>query len=248
MTAAPTLPRNRRPTRACSGLRAVHCYTGLTLCARHAAAEAQIRWADGMSETEIKERIRRFWREFERLAPRLNAAASANDTTYDTLLADVQQVHPELYLEFSVGQPSELIVTAEGNREVFSLAREVVAAAPPVSGWSIRALRPKMGFPRSVRWNEVEIRLSDVRFQPLFVEGSDDLGLRIFVPEIREDQVEDAHNAILRALDHALGEEQFATAVRFTEIVIDTASSDSEERIPFAELEAFITSRECQPT
>jgi hypothetical protein len=49
-----------------------------------------------------------------------------------------------------------------------------------------------------------------------------------------------AHNAVLRALDHALGEEGFAASVQFTEVAPLPANGSPDDYIPLRDLERFI--------
>jgi hypothetical protein len=139
-----------------------------------------------------------------------------------------------------------LIVTADGDRSLFPLAHTIVAAAPVVEGWTILALKPKLGFPESVRWENLDLRIADVRFDPLELEGSDDLGLRIFVRGVQEQDAVAAHSAVLRAMDHGLGEERFAMSVHYTEIRVLSADDATDDFIPLVDLDAFIQWRERQ--
>jgi hypothetical protein len=188
-----------------------------------------------------------FWELFRSRAANLAAATSADDPVYDELLEHLQRIDPGLFLEFSTGgDTAELIVTAEGNQALFDLARSVVAAAPAVRGWSIRALKPQLGFPESTTWDGQAVRIADVGFEPLSHAGSDDLGLRVFVPGITADDVRGAHAAILRALDHGLGEERFARTVAFLEVRPLTDDVARTDLIPLKDLDVYIQWREAR--
>lgn len=183
--------------------------------------------------------IEAFWRLFEEKCRALERIDGADDPLYDELLEQLQRIDAGLFFEFAA-EPGgcELIITAEGDRSLFDLADSVVSAAPKIGGWKVFALKPKLGFPESVEWDGVEVKLADVVFDPLSHEGSDDLGLRLLIPGIRESDVDNAHNALLRALDHGLGERRFAEAVQYTEAApLDSAS---DEYIPLTDLENFI--------
>lgn len=189
--------------------------------------------------------ISEFWHVFQRRAQDLSAAKSADSPVYDALLQRLQAIDSGLYLEFSVHPGAkELIITADGKRSLFRVARAIVEAAPSVEGWTIRALKPKLGFPKKVRWNNIELRVADIMFDPLAQEGSENLGIRILIPDIMESETEDAHNAILRAIDHGLGEEEFAESVQYTEVCPLPAGAEPDEFIPLTQLEAFIRWRE----
>jgi hypothetical protein len=120
----------------------------------------------------------------------------------------------------------------------------IVAAAPEIPGWTILSLKPKLGFPVTARWEDLTITVANVVFNPLDIKGSDDFGLLIYVPGIRHSDTEKAHNALLRAIDHGLGERRFAQAVQYTEVhpLPDDASAD--DFIPLAHLEKYIEWRE----
>jgi hypothetical protein len=182
-----------------------------------------------------------FWALFRERAAALSAAESADNPLYDELLAELQRAAPGLFLDFSTGaEGCELIVTADGDRELFPAARAAVSDAPTIAGWKIRALKPQSGFPETVTWDGVSLPLTQVVFDPLERPDSPDLGIRILVPDLQPAVHEAAHNAILRALDHGLGEEAFAEAVRFTELRSLPAGASLDDFIPLVELPAFV--------
>jgi hypothetical protein len=182
-----------------------------------------------------------FWSLFRQRANELALVGSTERTVYDELLACLHGIDPGLYLEFCVDTvPCELIVTAEGNRELFPLARAVVAAAPPLETWTVRALKPKLGFPKTVRWEGLTLTVATIVFEPLEREGSADLGLRLLVPGIDASQLDNAHNALLRALDHGLGEERHAESIQFSEVRALGLDADTSAFIPLTDLDRFI--------
>ena len=155
-----------------------------------------------------------FWNLFRQRHAELAAASSADEPPYDELLEQLQRVHSELYLEFSRdAQSCELIVTADGKQSLFSIARAVAAAAPPIPGWTIHALKPKLGFPQTVQWQGYTLDVASVVVQPLERSDSQKLDLRLFIPGLKTQDAEAAHSAVLRALDSGLGEEAFAETV-----------------------------------
>jgi hypothetical protein len=185
--------------------------------------------------------ISEFWQLFQRREAELAAAKSADSPVYDALLDQLQKIGAGLYLEFSANTAQrELIVSADGDRSLFPVARAVVAAAPDVGGWTIRALKPKLGFPMVTTWGKVELKIEELVFEPLEAEGTDDLGLLILIPGLADEDLDDAHNAVLRALDHGLGEEHLAEAVRHTEVAPLPPDEKADDYIALVELESFI--------
>jgi hypothetical protein len=180
-----------------------------------------------------------FWRLFEEKCRALEQITSADDPLYDELLVKLQGIDSGLFFEFATAPGEcELIITAEGNKSLFGLVDAVVAAAPRIRGWKVFALKPKLGFPESVEWAGRSVEIADVVFDPLSQEGSDELGLRLMIPGIGEEDVEDAHNALLRALDHGLGERKFAEAVQYIEAV--PLDGPADKYIALTDLESFI--------
>jgi len=194
--------------------------------------------------TDKTQSIEEFWRLFKKQAPELAAISSADHPVYDLILEQLQQIDPGLYFEFSSGHgTAELIITAEGDSSLFSLVEAIVAGAPDISGWTILSLKPKLGFPVNARWEGTTVTIADVVFDPLEWEDSQDLGIRIFISGLTPEHAEDAHNALLRALDHGLGERAFAECVQFTEVLPLPSDASAEEYIPLTELENYINWR-----
>jgi hypothetical protein len=185
-----------------------------------------------------------FWSLFRERAMRLARVESADDAVYDELLDKLQEIEPGLFIEFSASQPEcELIITADGDRELFPAARAAVAQAPRLEGWTVQALKPRLGMPATAAWEGVTVKIDDVVFEPLHADDSDQ-GLRMYVSGLEPADVDAAHNALLRALDHALGEERFALGVQFTEVLPMPANFDREVHIPLCDLEQFMDWRD----
>ena len=125
--------------------------------------------------TRELETIAEFWRVFQEHEGELAAVSSADHPVYDRILDQLQQINPKLYFEFSSNTGElELIITADGNRSLFELVESIVAAAPKIPGWSVHALKPKLGFPITTRWEGITITIADTVFEPLERHGSQD--------------------------------------------------------------------------
>ena len=73
--------------------------------------------------------------------------SSDTDPKLDRLLKHLQAIDPNLYVEVcTTSMPREVVVTAEGRRELFPLVDDIVAVAPHVEGWVFVPLKPPMGF------------------------------------------------------------------------------------------------------
>jgi hypothetical protein len=191
-------------------------------------------------------RISEFWQLFELNAAQLAQARSADSVEYDELLEELQEIDEGLFIEFATSPGEcELIITAEGKKSLFPLVEEIVAAAPAVKNWRIYALKPKLGFPEFIQWEGYQLAVDEVVFDPLEAK-SGELGLRLLVPGLVDEDADSAHNALLRAIDHGLGEREFAEAVAYTEVAALEGAAD--EFISLTDLESFIEWRKKQRT
>jgi hypothetical protein len=182
-----------------------------------------------------------FWKAFAQWQTSLAAAESADCPAYDELLACLHRVDQRLWIEFSANaQPHELIITADGNREAFPTARAVVDAAPPIEGWKILALKPKLGFPTTARWEGYTLQVNEAFFEPLERNDSDALGLRVLVPKLEAQDAADAHSAVIRALDHGLGEQGFAEEIEHVEVQPLPDDKTGRAFIALVDLETFL--------
>lgn len=182
-----------------------------------------------------------FWGEFEKLADKLFLLNSVDDPVYDALLARLHKIDPNLFIEFSADPVArKLIITADGDQELFSTVDLIVAQAPQSTSCNIIALKPKLGFPSSASWEGLTIDIATISFDPLSPRGSSDLGIRIYVPDLAAENVDRAYDAILRALDHGLGERFFAENVQHIEVVAFPDHVPADEFIPLTDLEKYI--------
>ncbi len=190
-------------------------------------------------------RIKEFWTLVSARAPALAEAGSANDAQYEELLASLHRVDPGLFIYFKIGG-GDFVISADGDPNLFSVARDVVAAAPRLPGWKVLALKPKLGFPIETEWEGTTVIADDVVFLPLSRSGSDDLGLRVYVRGLHLQDVEAATNALYRMLDDGLGEERFALNVVHLEV---SPMPDHVDRkvYPIRDLDSFIARRESGP-
>lgn len=188
--------------------------------------------------------VTEFWSLFAKRAEALSRIETADDPVYYELLEKLHEINQGLFFEFCTQHGNcELVITAEGNRALFACVDNIVSAAPKVKDWTIFALKPKLGFPKTTVWEGLVILISDVSFEPL-ESKTGDLGLRLYVSGLSKNDIDRAHNGLLRAIDHGLGEREFAESIQFTEVVAlkDAASN----YYPIAHLEKFIEWRKKQ--
>lgn len=189
---------------------------------------------------DLEARISSFWTLFRDCADELRKTESSETAVYDSLLKRIQEIEEGLFIEFCVEPEGELIITADGKRELFPIVDRIVSQAPQVSRWKIFALKPKLGLPKSVRWEGSAFETQEIAFDPLESENPDSLGVRFLVPLMREQDIEHAHSAILLAVDHLLGERKFSLSIDYTEVRTLPTGSSVNDFIPLHQLEDYV--------
>jgi hypothetical protein len=194
--------------------------------------------SNGAGEAGIAE----FWTWFAQHSNDLAQACSDTSPVLDELLQSLHGVHPDLYFEICTNSdPRELIVTAEGRRELFPLADVVVAAAPRIEGWVFTALKPPMGFEFQTRYEGTTFDPRSMWFLPLESQSNPAaLGLRVGIPEFVHVQEKSTKNAILVILDTALGERSAASDIQHVEVTALPAKPDEQGYIELTELADYI--------
>ena len=100
----------------------------------------------------------------------------------------------------------EMIITAWSDREAFDVVRDIVAAAPPLEGWEIIALKPPRGFAFEIDLDGLHIDASELMFDPLSAQEDPKLlGVREQY-ELRVKWLERKHQALLPMMRrHGIG-------------------------------------------
>lgn len=180
--------------------------------------------------------ITAFWREFVDAQASLQAQPLRERV--ESANAIIERHLNGLALEMSGDDGDavvDLIATAHGSTEHFPLLMQVVAAAPALQHYRLRAFRERTtqpDFPMGM--DGFELATSDV----LVACGQDDgqaaLEIR-FGREIPDDYQDHARNMAFIMLDHVLGEYDFAVKVGAVDFV-DEASDPLAPWVPLSQL------------
>lgn len=181
--------------------------------------------------------ITAFWRDFSDAQASLQAQPLRERV--ESANALIERHLSGLALEMSGGDGDavvDLIVTAHGSTENFPLLMQVVAAAPALQSYRVRAFRERTTQPDfPIGMDGFELATSEV----LVACGQDDgqaaLEIR-FGREIPEDYRDHARNMAFIMLDHVLGEYDFAVKVG----AVDFVDEASDPLTPWVPLSQFV--------
>ncbi len=130
-----------------------------------------------------------------------------------------------------------LVISADGRRAVFPIVRAVVAAAPELPGWQVRAFRQRVDLGQfTLEFAGREITTGDFYFQ-LSRQGSS-LDLAYYLPGLTAENRDVLMHISFILLDMALGEEDVALGIRYIDHHPVPADPAAEGLHPLTELPA----------
>jgi hypothetical protein len=171
----------------------------------------------------------RFWSWFSEQEGRLAWATGGYGDERSNEIADrLAQIDEGLVheLDGEPGGPRTLVISADGRAALVPAARRLVAAAPALEGWTVVALRPRLGTAYTIAYRGFEVGPDEFWFRE---EESRDsrIALRIFVPGIGGPMHALAVEAARLVVHTAIGEEDAIEKlgrVQFRSLPSDPAS------------------------
>lgn len=147
-----------------------------------------------------------FWTWFGTQAAGLLKVERSHDPLLTDLAAELSRVRPGLVFELgpSGEHPRSFVISADGISTLFPEVLRLVAAAPELPGWSIRAFRPRRTGAMRVELEGRSLGSWDIWFRA-FPEGSR-VRLQLFVRGLTDAVFAERATAVFLLLDAALGE------------------------------------------
>lgn len=187
-----------------------------------------------------------FWTWFGNNNAAIRALRDADAPFWDRVLGELKRVHPGLAFEMSDEDRGtrDFVITAQSDRRLFSLIDAMIAAAPPRRGWTFTALKSAMGFDFVTDYEGVKFDPKAMWFLPLTSQSRPaELGLRIGIPRLRDQDHDAADFASRIILETALGERAAATDIQHVEVAVLPAEPEKAGYIELPELPAYIAWR-----
>jgi len=194
-----------------------------------------------LAATAAEPRRVEFWRWFGANAERLSRLQPSRERALDDIQEAIHKVDSRLAFDIGIvnGVASELVVSADGNREVFPVVQQLVAAAPAVRGWKVTAFRPRGRPDAVVERKGVVLDARRIRFASRR-EGSK-ISLTIFVPrELGAAPQELLFEATLLLLDRVVGEYYVETKVGAIELALIAENALDPGGRPLVELPVVV--------
>ena len=139
-------------------------------------------------------------------------------------VAALHEIDPRLDLVVG-GKPDspEIVVTANGDPAAFGVVLDLVANAPEIPGFFLRAFRPRLSAKTAphmaVRYGETTLGMSDVTYRCTLAKTGDCVDLLLGIPGYNDSEsLESPGNSLVAGaavllLDHVLGEYDSVTRV-----------------------------------
>lgn len=197
------------------------------------------------SEFVLNERILDFWGWVIRSTDSLANVKSGNDPIMDEFLERLHTIHPRLYFEVSGNtEPHELIISAAGRLELFSLVDSIVAEAPNIRGWKVFSLKPGKDFSFKTVYGGLEIDPQTWWFLPMLPKTGELIGLRLGIPEELVGTGAGSHGAVRTILITGLGERTFGSRINYLEVVPVPKQPEEEGYIELTDLAKYLAFRD----
>lgn len=190
----------------------------------------------------------KFWRWFTENASRFRTMkTSSREELLDEILEHLHEIDEGLFFEISEPQDGvcDFVITAEGCKDLFALADEVIAAAPSLKEWTFTALRPPLGFGFAIDYGNVRLDPEELWFLPLSAGADGEhFGVQIGIPKLKKRDEEEALNASCILLDTGLGERRSAEVIEHVEVVPLPKDADAAGFIRLPDLPGYLDWRE----
>ena len=189
------------------------------------------------------------WQWFDEHNIDLMLSADSKDEAFDMLMQELNELvngycsglHAKVMT--TTGGDIMLIITAFGNEEYFEDAEALVAEAPLVEGWEIRALKPPINREIHCAIDDVELNSEDVWFESLDTnEEPFKMGIRLYVKgyDVTPNK-ESLKKLMLVILQEMAGEKAFALDIGRIEGVYLPDKPEQLDLRPIIELPGYLS-------
>ncbi len=190
--------------------------------------------------------IPEFWNWFRNEQARLHQSllrgTSVEAEVLDPVLEKLADLQEGIFGEagMSDAQTAEFIFTASGNLRIFAFIEDLVAQAPPVSGWKFTALKqPQEAADLKIELSGVHFRDRDLFFYPILdAQRPDEIHIVVVHDAYTESNAAIITQGVYIFLDSFIGELDFAITI--DNLTITGKEKAGGELIPIAKLREYL--------
>lgn len=173
------------------------------------------------------QKAQNFWSWFENNQNKYLFLSDVDEEVKENLLDDfleeLQKFNEQLYFEIG-GHPDdekvELIISAEGNTDVFPAVEDLTACAPSFKNWEIIAFKPPMGKGFKMEFHGIKFDPETIIYVPLHSEANpNSIGINVCYPDFEESEKEIYLTGTFLILDTILGEKSAALDIDYLDAI-----------------------------
>ncbi len=189
--------------------------------------------------------IEKFWTWFKDNEKRLRKFEENPDKYLTEVLTQAKKIQAGLAIEF---EPSKngvinMTVSADGDKNIFSVVQNILAKAPTVEGWKFIAFRQRMNSEQvkgmKLKAEGHELAPEKMKFFPM--ANGDTLDIIIYAKGVTEENYNQIAYDGLLLLDNILGEYDCVTKVRSYDFHnMPTKKEELDELLPLLDLGAYV--------
>ena len=189
--------------------------------------------------------IGNFWNWFKENEKRLRKFDKDPDTYLNEVLTEAKKIQPGLAIEFELPKNDviNMTVSADGDRNLFAIVKDIVAKAPQIDGWRFIAFRQRMDAEmiKGMKLQAADRELSPTQMKFFPVITGDTLDLIIYVKGVTDENYDQIAYGSLLLLDNILGEYDCVTKVRSYDFHnMPTKKEELEGLLPLIDLPAYV--------
>jgi hypothetical protein len=187
------------------------------------------------------DRIEEFWHWFKKERSQYEVVPdSGYAERLDVIITHLNPITEGLAVEVSKETHGirELIISADGDKDKFSVVEAIVQGAPAIPGWKAVAFRQKASEEFILTYQNLRLSPAEMLFHPI-IEG-DSLDLIIYADSINNKSRDDVVKYGLITLDNVLGEYAATIKVRGYDFQDKQDIGDEKQVYKLDELPAFV--------
>jgi hypothetical protein len=186
-----------------------------------------------------------FWNWFKENEKRLKKFEKDPDTYLNEVLTQAKKIQPGLAIEFELPKNGviNMTVSADGDKNIFAIVKDIVAKAPQIDGWKFVAFRQRMDVEmiKGMKLQAADRELSPTQMKFFPVITGDTLDLIIYVKGVTDENYNQVAYGSLLLLDNILGEYDCVTKVRSYDFHnMPTKKEELDGLLPLIDLPAYV--------